>query len=156
MKTITETIKARQTEYDNKQIKPEQKSIRPSEEYILVMLDLFEALARLFQGQCKSQGLEIKDDAGKYTDTFQTWCRKLHEAGIVKADMRAGIKHLEEKKRDSVRTGNEIWPPGYAEFIGHCKAQKERVPLYQRLPPPTLSLEERQKRMDDLRKEFGL
>ena len=120
------------------------------------MLDLFEALARLFQGQCKAQGLEIKDEAGQYIDTFKTWCRKLHEAGLTKDDMRAGMKHLEEKARDAVRVGNDIWPPGYAGFIGHCKAKKQRVPLYQRLPPPTLSIEDRKKRMADLRKELGI
>jgi len=154
-KNITTIIRS-QIDSDNKQIKPEQKSSKPSSDYILIMLDLFEALARLFQGQCKAQGLEIKEEDGKYTQTFQTWCRKLYEADITKDEMRAGIKHLEESCRDAVRTGNEVWPPGYAGFIGHCRAQKERYHFLKRLPPPTLSLEERKKRMNELRGKFGL
>lgn len=111
------------------------------------MIDLFEALADLFQGQCKTQGIEILDDDGNYTRVFWKWTTKLFEAGITREDMRRGLTHLEEAKRDSVRSGNGFWPPDFSSFIGHCKAQKERVPMYQRLPPATMSNEDKKEKM---------
>ncbi len=156
MKHVNQLIKAKQAELDNKQLTPESKSTELSADYIKIMLDLFEALGRLFLGKCKLADLEIHDEKGNYTDMFETWCRKLFEAGITKADMRRGMAHLEEAERDAVRVGGELYAPSYAAFIEHCRVQKDRHKLYQRLPAPTISNEEKKERMKALRQEQGL
>jgi len=112
-------------------------------------------LADLFQNQCKSQGLVIFDENDEYTRTFEKWCRKLHGAGITKQDMRRGIEHLEEAKRDGVRTGNELWPPDYSSFIEHCQKQKKRE-FWPGLPAPKMTDEERKEKMNKLRGDMGL
>lgn len=119
-------------------------------EYVEIVLDLFVALADLFQNQCLSQGIVIYDENNNYTHTFEKWCRKLYQAGITRADMRRGMEHLEEAKRDSVRTGNEVWPPDFASFIGHCREQKERE-FWAGLPKPKMNDEQRKEKMKQLK-----
>lgn len=123
-----------------------------------MMLDLFEALADLYQGKCEYAGLVIHDQSGNYSRLFQKWTRKLYQAQIKKEDIRRGLKHLEEQNRDSSRTGNEIWPCDYATFIGHCQKQKEREERkdWKRLEKSKMSNEERKQKMKKLRGDMGL
>lgn len=123
---------------------------------MLIILDLFEALADLFQNKCKAQGLEIFDSDDKYTRTFKKWCRKLHESDITRKDIRRGLTHLEEAVRDAARSHNEMWPPDFASFIGHCQAQKERGKLWKSLPKPTLTDEQKKERMKKLRGDLNI
>ncbi len=123
---------------------------------MLIILDLFEALADLFQNKCKAQGLEIFDSDDKYTRTFEKWCRKLHEADITRKDIRRGLTHLEEAVRDAVRNDNEMWPPDFASFIGHCQTQKERGQWYKRLPKPQMTDEQKKEAMKKLRGDLNI
>ena len=54
------------------------------------------------------------------------------------------MSHLEAAKRDAVRTGNEIWPPDFASFIGHCKPKLGR--MWKSLPKPQIDKEENSRR----------
>ena len=138
----------------DKQAKQESNSELPGIEYVEIILDLFEALADLFQNQCKAQGLMIFDDDDNYTRTFEKWCRKLFEAGVTRKDMRRGMSHLEAAVRDSVRTGNEVWPPNFSAFIGHCRPKVGK--MWKGLPAPTMTNDERKEKMkavlDNLKK----
>jgi len=103
-------------------------------------------------------GIVIKDNDDNYTTTFKTWCVKLHRAGIDVNAVARGIEHLEEHIRDSVRTGNEVWPPSYAEFIGHCHKQTERASFrdFKRLPNRHLSNDEQKGKMREMREKLGI
>ena len=116
-------------------------------------LNLFELLADLFQNKCKSSGIEIHDQDGNYTKTFERWCRKIHEAGLNREDLARGVKNLECRVRDSVRTGNEIWPPSYSEMIGYC--QQRKIKPYERVIT-SMTCEQQKKRMKELRRVSGL
>jgi len=154
-KQISQLIKAKQTEYDSKQIKPEQTSKDLSAAYMRIMFELFEALAKLLQG--RSKGLEI-GDAPHYTDTFKTWCRKLHDAQITKQEMRLGLKKLEEREEEKGRGGKDVYTPSYAEFIGMCRSSNVRPEHkpYIPLPAPTMSNEDKKERMKKLMGDMGL
>ena len=154
MKQINEVIKLSQIQSADRPTEQGINSSLPDVEYVEIILDLFEALADLFQNQCKAQGLMIFDDDDNYTRTFEKWCRKLFEAGITRKDMRRGMSHLEAAVRDSVRTGNEVWPPNFSAFIGHCRPKVGK--MWKGLPAPTMSNEDRKEKMkavlDNLKK----
>lgn len=114
-------------------------------------MGIFARFADLFQNKCKTQGIVIYNDDDKYTDTFKLWCVKLDQAGIKVDDVARGIKHLEEHIRDSARSGNEVWPCSYAEFIGHCEKQKERGKMWKSLPKPSMTNEQKKEAMKTLR-----
>lgn len=70
----------------------------------------------LFGSKATSKGFIIYFDEDKriYSDTFELWCRKLHDLQPV--DFKRGMQNLEEKSEIDYREGNEMWPPSYAEF----------------------------------------
>lgn len=119
-------------------------------------LGIFARFGDLFQNKCKVQGIVIYDDDDKYTETFKLWCVKLDQAKMTVEGVAQGIKHLEEHIRDSIRSDNEVWPPSYAEFIGHCQKQKERGKLWKSLPRPTMTDEQKKERMKKLRGDLKI
>jgi hypothetical protein len=70
----------------------------------------------LFQQKAISKGFIIYFDQEKniYSDTFELWCRKLHDLQPV--DFKRAMQGLETKAEDDYRLGGEMWPPSYAEF----------------------------------------
>lgn len=157
-KQVNQLIKRSQIDSENRQQQHSQNSKQWSNETEKLVLGLFARFGDLFGNKCKADGLNIKDDNGQYSTKFKLWCKKLHEAEITVEDVARGIKHLEESIRDSVRAGNEIWPPSYAAFIGHCDKQKQREEhkQWKGLPKTTVKPEELRRKMSEFRKELGL
>lgn len=64
---------------------------------------------------------------------------------------------MESQERDARRTGDETWPPSYAGFIGLATMNTgQRKGTYEKLPPPTLTKEERRAELARVRAEIGL
>ncbi len=157
-RNINQIINHSQIDSDNKQIRQCKNSKQWNSETEKLVLGLFARFGDLFQNKCKAQGLEIYDNDNNYTSTFKLWCLKLFQARITIQDAARGIKHLEEYIRDSVRSEREIWPCSYAEFIGHCQDQekREKHKLWQGLPKPVMSIEDKKKAMQKLREDLKL
>lgn len=94
-------------------------------------------------------------DGADYSEDFKLWCWKLNE--LTPAQFRQGVELMEYQEQQGRRTGDETWPPSYAGFIG-LATMRVGPPkgTYERLPPPTLSKEERKEEMVDLKAGLGL
>jgi len=109
---------------------------------------------------CKAKNLVIFEDddskaLGSYSSTFELWCTKLD--GLDVYAFKRGVESLESYITNNVILDREVWPPSYAEFIGHCKKHSNPChKLYKGLPPPSLSNEENKERMKELRNKIGM
>jgi hypothetical protein len=77
---------------------------------------LFTRLADLFGSKAASKGLDIYFDVNKgiYSEQFDLWAWKLDD--LTPENFKAGMEGLEKRAEDEYRSGNEMWPPSYAEF----------------------------------------
>lgn len=77
---------------------------------------LFARLADLFDSKAAARGLVVYRDREKkiYSEKLELWCRKLDD--LNPDDFKRGMSGLERKAEDDYKSGNEMWPPSYAEF----------------------------------------
>lgn len=133
MKTITQTVGMIQGALQTgKEIKHDRyspqftlpqllTSVTP--ETVSLVTLVFTRLGDLFGAKCKTKGLILHHSAeaearGEITESFYLWCRKLD--GLSKKQIAFGIGQIEAKAAEVYQTGEELWPPSYAEFIGLC------------------------------------
>ena len=122
-----------------------------------MVLGLFARFADLFGELARVKGLEIKNNEGEYTRTFQLWCKKLSD---LRPDQIAnGVTNLERRIEETVKNGEKVWPPTYPEFRGLCRLSTTEKQIYRTwkgLPVPKMTTEEKKAAMKKLRGETGL
>lgn len=122
-----------------------------------MVLGLFARFADLFGELARVKGLEIKNNEGEYTRTFQLWCKKLSD---LRPDQIAnGVTNLERRIEETVKNGEKVWPPTYPEFRGLCRLSTTEKQIYRTwkgLPVPKMTPEEKKAAMKKLRGETGL
>ncbi len=124
------------------------------------MVLAFTRMSDLYGPKCKAHGLEIFDQDDKQTEQFKLWCRKCD--GLTPSQIASGMKQLEFTCSRNARSGDESWPPSYAEFIGHCTSSWETAahkPFEQLALPRRTDAEYREigkSRLAQLRAETGL
>jgi hypothetical protein len=120
---------------------------------------LFVRLADLYGDLAKSKGLSIKrEESNEYTREFQLWCLKLKDLKDI--DYAQGIENIEADIAHNANIGKKSYPPNYAEFIGLTQRKPQTQPAIYRslagLPAPTMTVEQRKKKMQQLRNQLGL
>ena len=118
---------------------------------------LFARFADLFDGLARAKGLEIKDSKGNYTRMFELWCKKLSD---LRPDQIAnGVTNLERRVEETIREGEKIFPPSYAEFRGLCRLSTKEKRIHRTwkgLPKPQMTPEEKKAAMKKLRGELKI
>lgn len=77
-------------------------------------------MAELFRNKARSEGLIIysDEDKGMFSDTFKLWCVKLKDLTIE--DFRDGTLAMEQMAEALYKSGEQMWPPSFAEFRALC------------------------------------
>jgi len=85
-----------------------------------MVLGLFTRMAELFRNKARSEGLIIYFDEEKeiYSDTFKLWCVKLKDLTIE--HFRDGTLAMEQQAEAMYKSGEQMWPPSFAEFRALC------------------------------------
>lgn len=107
-------------------------------------------MATLYQN--KASNYQIYD-GNDYSEDFKLWCWKLND--LAPEQFKQGVEMMEYQEMEGRKTGDETWPPSYAGFIGLATMHiGQRKGTYMKLPPPTLSKDERKAEMAKLRDDF--
>lgn len=77
-------------------------------------------MAELFRNKARSEGLIIyfDEEKGVFSDTFKLWCVKLKDLTIE--NFRDGTLAMEQQAEAMYKTGEQMWPPSFAEFRALC------------------------------------
>lgn len=157
MQNINQIVKRTQIDSDNKRLKHSENSKTWSIETEKMVLGLFARLGDLFGELARAKGLEIKDGQGQYTRIFQLWCKKLSD--VQPEQIANGVTNLERRIEETVRDGEKVWPPTYAEFRGLCRlstTEKRIHRTWKGLPEPKMSQDERKAAMKKLRGDLKI
>ena len=72
-------------------------------------------MEQLFKSKWNSSEGPILNSEDEYTENFLFWCRKTEE--FTDRQWARAFRNLEKEVINKKRSGEESWPPSYAEFI---------------------------------------